>query len=283
MVRQQVDCAVLRLSVHEPWVEDMLQEVSTAMSRIRLHRLDWELFGADVQAHHSPVNLDIQIFARSTVSLRRYDVCVLPVSMETLGWTRLALAAIPRGPFIPLVGLFHGLKSAAMQDLLELGLADFINLPVSPDECRARILNVASHMPRALSLREPSPSPQAWVQAAVTGDYERLSCRQKEDGPSRVRTASSKAIKLVKMRAPQFGQYIAPKTGQGTAEPFRDAKAFVVAEFEKEYITHALERHQGNIAMAARAASKHRRAFWQLMRKHNISADLYRQDTLEDG
>lgn len=281
-MRQQVDCAVLRLSVHESWVEDALQEASAAMTRIRLHRLDWELLGAEAEVGQSPVNLDVQIFARSTVSLRRYDVCVLPVSMETLGWTRLALAAIPRGPFTPLVGLFNGLKSAAMQDLLELGMADFINLPASPDECRARILNVASHMPRALALREPAAIPQAWVQAAVTGDYDRLSYRQKEDSAPRLRSASSKAIKLVKTRAPQFGQYIAPKSGQGTAEPFREAKAFVVAEFEKEYITHALERHQGNIAMAARAASKHRRAFWQLMRKHNISADFYRQDTLED-
>lgn len=281
-MRQQVDCAVLRLSVHESWVEESLQEAATAMSRIRLHRLDWELFGVDAETNQTPVNLDVQIFARSTVSLRRYDVCVLPVSMETLGWTRLALAAIPRGPFIPMVGLFNGLKSAAMQDLLELGMADFINLPASPDECRARILNVASRMPRTLTLRESTSMAQPWVHAAVTGDYDRLSGRPKEESASRVRTASNKAIKLVKTRAPQFGQYIAPKSGEGTAEPFREAKAFVVAEFEKEYITHALERHQGNIAMAARAASKHRRAFWQLMRKHNISADLYRQDTLED-
>lgn len=282
MVRQQVDCAVMRLSVHESWVEDTLQQASSAMSRIRLHRLDWEPFGVDVEKGVTPVNLDVQIFARSTVSLRRYDVCILPVSMETLGWTRLALAAIPRGPFIPLIGLFNGLKSAAMQDLLELGMADFINLPVFPDECRARILHVASHMPRSLTLREPTLSAGAWVQAAVTGDYERLSCNPKNAASTKARPGVSKALKLVKTRAPQFGQYIAPKSGQGTAEPFRDAKAYVVAEFEKEYITHALERHQGNIAMAARAASKHRRAFWQLMRKHNISADLYRQDTLDE-
>ena len=282
-MRQQVDCAVLRLSVHESWVEDTLQQASSAMTRIRLHRLDWEQFGVDTEHSLSTINLDVQIFARSTVSLRRYDVCILPVSMETLGWTRLALAAIPRGPFIPLIGLFNGLKSAAMQDLLELGMADFINLPVFPEECRARILHVASHMPRSLALREPSLSGREWVQAAVTGDYERLSNGQKNEIAAKARAGASKALKLVKTRAPQFGQYIAPKSGQGTAEPFREAKAYVVAEFEKEYITHALERHQGNIAMAARAASKHRRAFWQLMRKHNISAELYRPDTLEEA
>ena len=123
---------------------------------------------------------------------------------------------------------------------------------------------------------------RGWVQAAVSGEYNRLSVCAKNENPPRARPGASKALKMVKARAPQFGQYIAPKSGQGTAEPFREAKAYVVAEFEKEYITHALERHQGNIAMAARAASKHRRAFWQLMRKHNIRADLYRRDTLED-
>ena len=269
--------------VHETWVEQTLQQVSGSLSRIRLHRLDWEQYGQESETMPHPVNLDVQVFARSTVSLRRYDVCILPVSMETLGWTRLALAAIPRGPFTPLLGLFNGLKSAAMQDLMELGLADFINMPVCPEECRARILNVASHMPRVQSLREPMSGSAGWVQAAVSGEYDRiLSAGSQQAYPAKQRPGQTRVSKQTKSRAPQFGQYIAPKTGQGTAEPFRQAKAYVVAEFEKEYITHALERHQGNIAMAARAASKHRRAFWQLMRKHNISADIYRTETMDD-
>jgi DNA-binding NtrC family response regulator len=52
----------------------------------------------------------------------------------------------------------------------------------------------------------------------------------------------------------------------------------IVEQFERGYITEALERHGGNIAMAARASNKHRRAFWALMRKHKIDAALYRQD-----
>jgi hypothetical protein len=34
---------------------------------------------------------------------------------------------------------------------------------------------------------------------------------------------------------------------------------------------------QGNISEAARASKKHRRAFWQLIRKHRIDTHHYRE------
>ncbi len=55
-------------------------------------------------------------------------------------------------------------------------------------------------------------------------------------------------------------------------EPFQEAKARVVAQFEKSYIERLLLAYQGNITRAAQAAQKNRRAFWQLMRKHGIDA-----------
>ncbi|HBL66216.1 MAG TPA: hypothetical protein DDZ58_10340, partial [Achromobacter sp.] len=55
------------------------------------------------------------------------------------------------------------------------------------------------------------------------------------------------------------------------------AKSRVVAGFERDYIHHALSRHGGNVAQAARASAKHRRAFWALMRKHGIDAAPFRQ------
>ena len=51
---------------------------------------------------------------------------------------------------------------------------------------------------------------------------------------------------------------------------FKNLKARTIAEFEKRYIAETLQAHEGNISKAARAAGKHRRAFWQLMQKHNI-------------
>ncbi|NVM20900.1 MAG: sigma-54-dependent Fis family transcriptional regulator [Desulfobacterales bacterium] len=53
-------------------------------------------------------------------------------------------------------------------------------------------------------------------------------------------------------------------------EPFKEAKAQVIEQFEKDYITKLLEAYQGNISRAARAAQKNRRAFWELIRKHGI-------------
>jgi two-component system response regulator GlrR len=45
---------------------------------------------------------------------------------------------------------------------------------------------------------------------------------------------------------------------------------------EKSYIERLLLTHQGNITKAAEAAKKNRRAFWQLMRKHEIQAENFK-------
>ena len=57
---------------------------------------------------------------------------------------------------------------------------------------------------------------------------------------------------------------------------FRNAKAHVVRRFEREYIEGLLARCNGNITTAAREAGKHRRAFFELMRKHGIKFDPLR-------
>ncbi len=59
-------------------------------------------------------------------------------------------------------------------------------------------------------------------------------------------------------------------------ESFQEAKAKVIVEFEKNYIHGLLAAHHGNITRAARTAGKNRRAFWELMRKHNIETDTFR-------
>jgi len=53
-------------------------------------------------------------------------------------------------------------------------------------------------------------------------------------------------------------------------ESFQGAKSRVIAEFERSYVERALLMHHGNISRAARAAQKSRRAFWELIRKHQI-------------
>ena len=56
-------------------------------------------------------------------------------------------------------------------------------------------------------------------------------------------------------------------------ESFSRLKAEFVAEFERKYLRTVLDQHGGNIGQAARAAQKNRRAFFQLMRKHQIRVD----------
>lgn len=53
-------------------------------------------------------------------------------------------------------------------------------------------------------------------------------------------------------------------------ESFQEMKAKVIAQFEKSCIQGLLLAHNGNITKAAQAAKKHRRAFFELMRKHHI-------------
>lgn len=53
---------------------------------------------------------------------------------------------------------------------------------------------------------------------------------------------------------------------------FQDSKAKMITQFERAYIHDRLREHDGNISRAATAAGKNRRVFWELMRKHQISA-----------
>ncbi len=59
-------------------------------------------------------------------------------------------------------------------------------------------------------------------------------------------------------------------------DSFQEAKAKVIARFEKTYIQDLLRAYQGNITRAAQAARKNRRAFWQLLRKHRIDVDSFK-------
>jgi DNA-binding NtrC family response regulator len=59
-------------------------------------------------------------------------------------------------------------------------------------------------------------------------------------------------------------------------ECFQTLKTKLIAQFERTYILDLLRNHQGNITRAAAVAGKDRRAFWELMRKHDIRAAPHR-------
>jgi DNA-binding NtrC family response regulator len=70
----------------------------------------------------------------------------------------------------------------------------------------------------------------------------------------------------------EFGQAAAPFRQVPSRESFQQAKRRVLNAFEREYLEQSLDDHHGNIAAAARASGKHRRAFFELMRRHKLTA-----------
>jgi two-component system, NtrC family, response regulator GlrR len=67
-----------------------------------------------------------------------------------------------------------------------------------------------------------------------------------------------------------------PEESEQTADDatlsFQKSKQELVNLFERDYLEGALRRSHGNIAEAARASGKARRAFFELMRKHGVKA-----------
>jgi DNA-binding NtrC family response regulator len=176
-----------------------------------------------------------------------------------------------------------------MQDLLELGLADFVRLPLCPDEFRARLLATVARVPRPGTLRESDhPGQTAWLQAigilpqAATVSAPNL-CMPVPEKLNRRRNLGGRPVRgALHSRSKKTNQSADAASVLTMREPFQDAKAKLIEGFEREYIEQALERSQGNIARAARTSNKHRRAFWALMRKHEIDAEQYRPEDLTE-
>jgi len=63
-----------------------------------------------------------------------------------------------------------------------------------------------------------------------------------------------------------------PSTPEHANASFQKSKRELVNLFEREYLEDALRKSKGNIAEAARASGKARRAFFELMRKHGVRA-----------
>lgn len=59
-------------------------------------------------------------------------------------------------------------------------------------------------------------------------------------------------------------------------DSFQSAKSRVVEKFERNYLERVLVAHSGNVTHAAKAAQKDRRAFFELMRKHDMAPQNYR-------
>lgn len=69
---------------------------------------------------------------------------------------------------------------------------------------------------------------------------------------------------------------IAPMVRTGEQESLQEAKAKEIARFERDYIQGLLSACKGNITRAAQVAKKNRRAFWQLIQKHQIDVARFK-------
>lgn len=67
-----------------------------------------------------------------------------------------------------------------------------------------------------------------------------------------------------------------PTATDPTSSSLQEGKREVIRRFEVDYLQSALRKTQGNIAEAAKIARKHRRAFFELLRKYDIDATLFR-------
>jgi two-component system response regulator GlrR len=67
-----------------------------------------------------------------------------------------------------------------------------------------------------------------------------------------------------------------PAVRNNGQESLQEAKAKEIARFERDYIQGLLSACKGNITRAAQVAKKNRRAFWQLIQKHQIDVTRFK-------
>lgn len=94
------------------------------------------------------------------------------------------------------------------------------------------------------------------------------------------RAVETRDLKLLDELAPAGTLQCVTASLNGTAAasgllPLRAAKRSIVGDFERDYVSEALRANHGNIARAARASGKPRRAFFELMRKYGVCAREY--------
>ncbi|UOD50238.1 helix-turn-helix domain-containing protein [Orrella daihaiensis] len=249
-MRQHIDLAWLSRADHQSWFERTLTGLRPALSRVRLHELNWLADFELARDQNQRAEESAQVLANAVVDLRRYDALLITVSLDTLVWTRRCLAALPKTPVVPIIGMLEGLQSGAMIDLLELGMADFVQPAVCPHEFRARLIAVVCRAPRYFPLREPTVGI-----APTLIDPRNPACtdpRIRPEPPAERLAVSHLAWPTV---------------------PFQENKQRIIALFEKQYLMLTLRRANGNITQAARLAQKDRRSYWELMRRHNITSD----------
>lgn len=179
-------------------------------------------------------------------NLLYYDLAIVVVCPRNLAWVRSQLHYARAYLRTPVLALVKDLQPVAIQDMLDAGAADFIMDHRFATEFAIRVKILQQRLQKSFSSLSTVPQ------------REPSSLEAQEPTSLEAYTAAL---------ATRYAVH---------SQPFQQAKNTVIQRFEKAYIRAALVRNQGNITRAARCAQKHRRSFWELMRKHNIDAEIYR-------
>lgn len=264
---RHIDCALLAVPAFEAWLGNAFT-LSAGTEALRLQRVDlqdgaWAGCTAAQAVYGDDAS---QALVRVAPGLQRFDVCLLPVMPASLAWTRVALARAHEILPIPLVVLAHGLGAPALRDLLRLGATDFVPDSASADEFKVRLVQAA-----ARRRFRPAGVPTAGAPALAEPNGAAGGTGVATAAPGRPPpSAQIFDMALRQLNAPEPAH-----------DSFRETRAQVMADFERDYVTNMLLRYRGNVTHAARAGNQDRRAFWQLMRKYSILSADFRNDYVQ--
>lgn len=238
--------------------------------------LDGQLYRARAKVvHYDPEQGARQESARlqqAWFNLPFYDYCVFYVDVSTLVWARLSLAQLRGLSKTPIFIMAKDLAAPAIEDLLQLGAVDFFLHPASQNELLPRIkkhLRRLVYDPQCQELQNKVKLPDSYFLPAMP---------KSRGNALTLHEAAQKYQVLLSDGATLEGFAMAVATRfANSGEGFQGVKRRVITSFERAFLHTMLSRTEGNISAAARLSGQHRRAFWALMKKHDIDAQPYRE------
>lgn len=286
-----IDCAVFTAPHHGTWLNEWLAR-NRGMRRLNLTPVS--LSPAEQQCGNGCAASDdiacamppVSVLQGACHTLYRYQACLMPVDPTTLSWVRTALSSLTGELPVPLLCITRDLKAEAVGDLFRFGLLDFIDHQASQDEIRARCTEVVKNLKRRhrVAAFHSTDGPATYSHVTMSGTPSTGVADDYAVYRSGVGARSQPALHLqsrCKSRASRLADNAGARTREQvmqTETSFRQAKQHVINHFEAQFLKTALAQHRGNVAGAARACAKHRRAFWALMRKHGIDANTFRKN-----
>lgn len=261
-MRERLDCVILGFGDMADWCKQKAGVY--AKGRLHVHRLH----------QPDPADGDIHALAAMAVPLQRFDACLLAICGSNLAWVRQAMLVANAQMRTPIIGLVHNIQAPALGDLYNLGMADFVREPVCAEEIRIRIERLLDKSHVRANVGGGDANPTASHVLSDCGRYSALTnpfALGDRQVPCHVHSGGECGDAELEAFA------IASASRCATSnDSFGVAKSKVIGCFERAYLLASLAKSSGNIAMAARGAKKHRRAYWALMRKYDIDAAPFR-------